>query len=53
MTFLFEDFYSGDFRFVNASDLSEAIETFESFESPNDSSDSSDFRTWHVYVRIF
>ncbi len=50
MTFLFEDIFSGDFRFVNASDLSEAIETFESHES---SSDSSDFRTWHVYVRIF
>ena len=56
MTFLFEDFYSGDFRFVSASDLSEAIDTFESYKSPKDSSDSTDFsgfRTWHVYVRIF
>lgn len=49
MTFLFEDIFSGEIRYVYASDLSQAIHIFESHK---ESSDSSDFKYLHVYVRI-
>ena len=45
MTFAFEDIYSGQIRYVNASDLSEAIDIFESHKES--------FEHVHVYVRIF
>ncbi len=49
MTFLFEDIFSGEIRYVNASDLVDAIDIFESHR---ESSDSSDFKSLHIYVRI-
>lgn len=48
MTFLFEDIFSGEIRYVNASDLSDAIDIFEAHM---DSTDSG-FDHLHVYVRI-
>ena len=48
MTFLFEDIFSGEIRYVNASDFSDAIDIFESHKD----SDSSDFDNLRVYVRL-
>lgn len=50
MTFAFEDVYSGQIHYVNASDLSDAIKIFE---SEKDSYVSPAFDHVHVYVRIF
>lgn len=46
MTFLFECISSGDFTFVNASDLYHAIETYKSHYKIEDS------EKYHIYVRI-
>lgn len=48
MTFLFEDIFSGEIRYVNASDLADAIDIFEAHK---DSTDSG-FDQLHVYVRL-
>lgn len=48
MTFLFEDIISGEIRYVNASDLSEAIDIFEAHTD----SFESGFDKLHVYVRL-
>lgn len=49
MTFLFEDIFSGEIRYVNASDLADAIDIFESHK---DASATSDFEHLYIYVRI-
>lgn len=48
MTFLFEDIISGEIRYVNASDLADAIDIFEAH---TDSTESG-FDQLHVYVRL-
>ena len=46
MIFLFEDIISGDFRYVNASDLSAAIKIYEEhYKFLNEDG-------YHIYVRI-
>ena len=49
MTFIFEDIFSGEMRYVNASNLADALEIFDH----NIESSDSDFEHVHVYVRIF
>lgn len=49
MTFLFEDIFSGDTLYVNASGIAEAIDKFANLK---DCFDSSDFEHIHIYVRI-
>ena len=48
MTFLFEDIISGEIRYVNASDLADAIDIFEAHIDFTDSG----FDQLHVYVRL-
>lgn len=48
MTFLFEDAFTGEIRYVNASDLADAIDIFETHTDSTD----SDFEKLHVYVRL-
>ena len=49
MTFLFEDVFSGEIRYVDAPAFGDAISIFESRKL---FSDSTDFEQVHIYVRI-